>query len=256
MGIAYGNKAVAVPLASLSSIFTAEATALERALLLASRSPSFTILIATDSLSCLKALQNPRPSHPIILRVLVQIHYLQTTLNKRVVLAWCPGHTGIAGNERADAAAKSAMRSPHNRIYKDLVYQDLANAAQQAITTSFRNWWQNLDPTSNKLRSVKTNPTSWITSTQPFRRDEVVLARLRIGHTLHTHGHLMERAPPPLCCGVPLSVPHFLIHCKHLQTIISEHFPLKNIQDVLADNEQSINRLFRYLHCTYLYDAI
>jgi hypothetical protein len=42
-----------------------------------------------------------------------------------------------------------------------------------------------------------------------------------------------------LCCGVPLSVPHFLIHCKHLQTIISEHFPLQNIQDILADNEQS-----------------
>jgi ribonuclease HI len=256
MGIAYGNKAVAAPLAPLSSIFTAEATALERALLLATRSPVPTILIASDSLSCLKALQNPRPNHPIILRVLMQIHYIQTSLNKRVVLAWCPGHTGIAGNERADVAAKSAMRRSHKQTYKDLAYQDLANAAQQAITTSFRDWWQNMDPASNKLRMVKTSPTPWNTSTQPFRRDEVVLARLRIGHTLHTHGHLMEGGPPPLCCGVPLSVLHFLIHCKHLQTIISEHFPLQNIQDILADNEQSINRLFRYLRRTYLYDSI
>jgi hypothetical protein len=35
IGIAYGNKAVAASLVTLSSIFTAEATALERALLLA-----------------------------------------------------------------------------------------------------------------------------------------------------------------------------------------------------------------------------
>jgi hypothetical protein len=56
IGIVYGNKAVAAPLAPLSSIFTAEATALERALLLATRSPVPIILIATDSLSYLKAL--------------------------------------------------------------------------------------------------------------------------------------------------------------------------------------------------------
>jgi hypothetical protein len=39
IGIAYGNEAVAAPLAPLFSIFRAEATALERALLLATRSP-------------------------------------------------------------------------------------------------------------------------------------------------------------------------------------------------------------------------
>jgi hypothetical protein len=96
----------------------------------------------------------------------MQIHYIQTSLNKRVVLAWCPGHTGIAGNERADIAAKSAMRSSYKQTYKDLAYQDFANAAQHAITISFRDWWQNMDPTTNKLRLVKTSPTSWNTSTQ------------------------------------------------------------------------------------------
>jgi hypothetical protein len=54
-----------------------------------------------------------------------------------------------------------------------------------------------MDPASNKLRLVKTSSALWNTSIQPFRRDEFVLARLRIGHTLHTHGYLMEGAPPP-----------------------------------------------------------
>jgi hypothetical protein len=124
----------------------------------------------------------------------MQIQYIQTSLNKRVVLAWCPGHTGIAGDKRADVAAKSAMRRSHKLTYKDRAYQNLVNVAQQAITTSFRNWWQNMDPVSNKLRLVKNSPTSWNASTQPFRRDEVVLFRHRIGHTLHTFGHLMKGA--------------------------------------------------------------
>jgi hypothetical protein len=89
------------------------------------------------------------------------------------------------------------MRRSHKQTYNDLVYQDLANAALQAITTFFRDWWQNMDPASNKLRLVKTSPTPWYISILPFRRDEVVLARLRIDHTLHTHGHLMEGGPPP-----------------------------------------------------------
>jgi hypothetical protein len=147
------------------------------------------------------------------------------------------------------------MRSTH-KVYRDLTYNHLAAAAHQAVSASFKNWWLNVDPSANKLRDIKPSPTLWSTSTQPLRRDEVVLARLRIGHTFHTHSHLMEGAPPPLCCGTPLTVLHFLNHCKHLQTIISEHFLLRNLKDILADNEQSILRLFRYLHRTHLYDTI
>jgi hypothetical protein len=66
---------------TLTTIFTAEATALQ----LTSYSPKLTILIASHSLSCLQALQTPRPTHPIILRVLLEIHSLQTVLHR----GWC-----------------------------------------------------------------------------------------------------------------------------------------------------------------------
>jgi ribonuclease HI len=51
----------------------------------------------------------------------MQIQYMQTSLNRRVVLAWCPGHTGIAENDQVDVAAKSAMRSSHKQTYVELV---------------------------------------------------------------------------------------------------------------------------------------
>ena len=47
------------------------------------------------------------------------------------------------------------------------------------------------------------------------RSEEVVLCRLRIGHTRLTHGFLMEAKPPPFCddCLVPLTVKHLLTEC-------------------------------------------
>jgi hypothetical protein len=57
---------------------------------------------------------------------------------------------------------------------------------------------------------MKAASTVWTTSTQLYRRDEVVLTRLRIAHTIHTHGHFMEGGPPALCCGQPPSVVYIL----------------------------------------------
>ena len=50
---------------------------------------------------------------------------------------------------------------------------------------------------------------------QSFRREEVVLTRLRIGHTRLTHSYVLEREDQPLCisCNEPSTVKHFLIDC-------------------------------------------
>ena len=76
-----------------------------------------------------------------------------------------------------------------------------------------RNEWQNTD--GNKLRVIKNSISVWPSSQQRVRKDEVVLARLRIGHTLLTHGYLMEGGRMPYCgdCLVPLSIKHVLVEC-------------------------------------------
>jgi len=47
------------------------------------------------------------------------------------------------------------------------------------------------------------------------RRDEIIIHRLRIGHTYLTHGHLfrVETLPRCLACQVDLTVEHVLLHC-------------------------------------------
>jgi len=45
-------------------------------------------------------------------------------------------------------------------------------------------------------------------------RDEIIIHRLRIGHTYLTHGHLLRGETPPRCldCQVDLTVEHVLLH--------------------------------------------
>lgn len=52
------------------------------------------------------------------------------------------------------------------------------------------------------------------------RRQETILNRLRIEHTLMTDQHLMTKEEPPKCptCGVQITVKHILTECRNFQS--------------------------------------
>ena len=85
----------------------------------------------------------------------------------------------------------------------------------KAIKDDWQNKWNNVAQT-NKLRPIKGTVAKWPTSYNKNRRLEVVLSRLRLGHTRITHGYLMENKPAPICqrCNVSLTVKHILIDCQ------------------------------------------
>ena len=58
------------------------------------------------------------------------------------------------------------------------------------------------------------------------RKHEVVLARLRIGHSRLTHGFLMCGGPQPFCedCLVPLTVRHLMVECPSLKDEREKYF--------------------------------
>ena len=65
----------------------------------------------------------------------------------------------------------------------------------------------------------KTNVSSTIGEYQSvvrnIRKEEVVLARLRLGHTRVTHSYLLQGEEQPQCvgCDAPFTVRHFLLEC-------------------------------------------
>ena len=91
------------------------------------------------------------------------------------------------------------------------------------------------------------------------RKEQVVLSRLRIGHTRLTHGYLMYGETPPMClrCDVQLSVMHILVECPHLGAQRNRAFPFLNqsdptncsLRNILAQNSKnfSAENVFKFL---------
>nr|CAD7402320.1 unnamed protein product [Timema poppensis] len=89
----------------------------------------------------------------------------------------------------------------------------------ERVTFQFEQWV--LTPAQNKLRSIRDGVSRWPSSIRKSRREEVIVTRLRVGHTSLTHGFLLRGDPPPVCefCDAPLSVYHILVECRKLAPI-------------------------------------
>ena len=104
---------------------------------------------------------------------------------------------------------------------------------------------------TNKLRTIKHSVNSWPSSVQKKRHMEVILTRIRIGHTRLTHGHLMSspHESPPLCdvCQCQLTIKHLFIDCpkyRHQRRIFKEN----TLKSILAENENfSLYSIFSFL---------
>ena len=75
-----------------------------------------------------------------------------------------------------------------------------------------REYWQSdwNEHIYKKLHSVKPVLGEWLLALRSVRRDKIVLARLRIGHTWLTHAYLLkgEEAPQCIPCFTQLSLQH------------------------------------------------
>ena len=63
------------------------------------------------------------------------------------------------------------------------------------------------------------------------RAGEVVITRLRIGHTKATKSHILSRGPPTSChhCGQTLTIDHMLLECALLQECRDEYYTVDSL---------------------------
>lgn len=201
-------------------------------------------VIYTDSLSSLKALVSLEPSkNPLVIELQTKLIYMSAK-SAEVVLCWIPSHVGIIGNEEADRAASSA-KEREVEIH-EIPYRDYRLSVRHKTKEKWQSEWNN--QINNKLHMVKPFLSEWESARHRERFYEVVLCRLRIGHTRLTHGHLLCGEGTPHCehCTAPLSIHHILIECpaydqaryKHFSQIYKEHIPLHLM--ILLSNEPLI----------------
>lgn len=73
---------------------------------------------------------------------------------------------------------------------------DLKVFLKSKVKKDWQKWWNDIDPTS-KIKMIKKDVFAWESSNRNSRKEERIITRLRIGHTIVTHQFLMEKLNPP-----------------------------------------------------------
>ena len=105
---------------------------------------------------------------------------------------------GISGNESADSAAKAGLQKDVSNCL--ISYTD----TYQYISQYVRDMWQREWDTAvnNKLHATKPLIGEQPSPYRSIRRDEVVLSRLRLGHSYLTHCYSLKGGATPGMCYV------------------------------------------------------
>ena len=95
--------------------------------------------------------------------------------------------------------------------------------------------WQTLwnNSIGNKLLDIKPTIGEYQSVVRNIRK-EVVLARLRLGHTRVTHLYLLqgEEQPQGVGCDVPFTVRHFLLECGDFAQVRNNCFHVDNMKEL------------------------
>ena len=128
-------------------------------------------------------------------------------------------------------------------------HRRLAKASLSLEPTSFKIPFSNFKPsinkyileewqtswnfnTGNKLLDIKPTIGEYQSVVQNIRREEVVLARLRLGNTRITYSYLLQGEEQPQCvgCNAPFPVRHFLLECVDFAQVRSNCFLVENMK--------------------------
>ena len=155
--------------------------------------------------------------------------------HKTIHLCWIPSHVGIPGNEAADRAAKAALNEPVTEI--SIHYSDFKSSIKKYIDHLWQERWS--QQTENKLYNLKPEIKGQRLNTHISRRDEIVLSRLRIGHTHYTHAFLLKGEEPPQCaaCQCPLTVKHILLECADFLQIRSNYYDIGRMKELFDQTD-------------------
>ena len=193
--------------------------------------PTINLLFFSDSLSVLKAMYHTSSKNPQIQKLLENCHELLT--NKEIVLFWIPSHIGIQGNEMVDKQAKTSL-SLEPTSFK-IPFSNFKPSINKYILDQWQTSWNN--SIGNRLLEIKPIIGEHQPVVRNIRKEEVVLARLRLGHTRVTHSYLLLGEEHPQCvgCYAPFIVRHFLLECCDFAQVRNNCFHVENMKQLFQD---------------------
>ncbi|XP_065073052.1 uncharacterized protein LOC135697366 [Ochlerotatus camptorhynchus] len=224
------------------SIFSAEAAAAFIAVTTPDTRP---IALFTDSASVVTALESATSRHP-------WIQAIQEYAPPNTVFIWLPGHCGVKGNEEADHLAGTGRRM--TKYTRKVPGQDLKKWVTKTVDQSWSRDW--LAGSILFIRKIKGDTSRW--EDPPLHREQVVLSRLRSGHTNVSHNYKGDGPFRRICdhCHIPQTVEHFICICPKYDGTRRSYDISGSIRDVLSDDPVRTATLFIFLKETGLFNMI
>lgn len=204
--------------------------------------------MVTDSNSAISAIDNVMAKHPFIQGIQAALDAAE----HRTVLMWVPGHCGIRGNERADVLAGIGRNSPY--LTRKIPADDAKKWVNDTIRQAWANeWWRN-----RTLFLRKAKPSIEPGEDLPNRREQIILSRLRTGHTRASHNMAAGNSGfRRQCenCDTPNTVEHFLCVCPALGNLRETH-QISDIPSSLSNDEVRERQVINFLKEAGLYHEI
>ena len=164
------------------------------------QAPTQRVFIATDSQSLCQALLG---QGTIVEKLKLQLELC----SGQIIVQWIPGHADVPGNELADAAAKEAAENSIDEP-RPTSFKGIVPVINRII----------IDPPIEHTRTREAyKHFSKKRDSQLNRKDQVMLARIRSGHSLLFRGykHRISKSSDPFCkrcdSGQIDSVEHWLV---------------------------------------------
>lgn len=173
----------------------------------------------------------------------------------KISFCWIPSHIGIKGNEKADSLAKQGLLLNQDKNMK-LPHSDFRPLIKPYIHNKWQTNWDEQVDKNLKLKEIQPLIGTWNHSSRKSRREEIILARLRIGHTHFTHSFIRRREPPPECvtCGCQFTVEHILLECQDFSELRQIYFSETNMKDLFE--KTSPDNIIEFIKQAELYKML
>ena len=136
---------------------------------------------------------------------------------------------------------------------------------KRACLNEFIKMWVNDDRPTN-LKLIKGMTGNWDSCKRNNRREEIILSRMRLGHTKLPHSYIIDQDIRPECdtCDRALTVRHLLTYCtkydeqrRQLIGLCQNHHMELGMGVLLGDNYPDItDAVFGFLRDCDLYTKI
>ena len=184
------------------------------------------IVIFTDSLSALQALESGEMDNQEISKLTIACDHLMNRHSINVTLQWIPGHLGIKGNEEADVLAKRGAGQPQPEV--PVTYDTVCKIIRSNLKEEWLNDWTN-NSTGRALYEHMNAPRPKDPINTLRRDEQALIFRLRTKHVpLNNHLNRIKKdhsSQCPLCRAPNETVEHHLFDCTQLMGLRGDFLP-------------------------------